>query len=184
MSKALSSHLHGILLNDLDNIDKRLRVSTSIENILRAFDKEFSLAANYPKGHGEIFRKWIETHHPGAVLFHVERTGGSRQDMCVEGAGAIYWNHKYWIEFLDQRLRYPGDNVLQENLFIILSSCEMLALARVCSIIHLSICIPTRWLVGNTQELEEFDWSVRSMGKIVDILDVVLVEIINYGSKS
>ena len=183
MTKALSSHLRGILLNDLDNIEKRLRVSTSIENILRAVDKEFSLAANYPKGHGELFRKWIETHHPGAVLLHVERTAGSRQDMCVEGAGTIYWNHKYWIEFLDQRLRYPGNNVLQENLFIILSSCEMLALARVCSIIHLSICIPIRWLAGNTHQLQEFDWSVRSMGKIVDILDIVLVQIVNDGSK-
>ena len=90
MTKALSIHLRGILLNDLDNIDKKLRVSTSIENILRAVDKEFSLAANYPKGHGELFRKWIETHHPDAVLLHVERTAGSRQDMCVEGAGTIY----------------------------------------------------------------------------------------------
>ena len=54
--------------SDLDYIDDRLQVSTNIENILRAVDKEFSLAANYLKGHGELFRRWIETHGPGAIL--------------------------------------------------------------------------------------------------------------------
>ena len=183
MTKALSNHLRNILINDLDCIDTRLRVSTNFETILRAVDKEFSLAANYPKGHGELFRKWMETHHPGAVLFHVERTSGSRQDLCVEGAGAVYWNQKYWIEFLDERLRIPGDNILQENLFIVLSSCEMIALARVCAIVHLSICLPTRWLAGNSHNLEDYNWSVRSMGKIVDMLDISLEEIVEDGSK-
>ena len=55
MTKALSSYLRNILINDLDSIDARLRVSPKIENILRAVDKEFSLTANYPKGHGELF---------------------------------------------------------------------------------------------------------------------------------
>ena len=34
---------------------------------------------------------------PRTVLFHVERTLGSRQDLCVEGPGATYWNNKYDI---------------------------------------------------------------------------------------
>ena len=107
-------------------------------------------------------------------MFHVERASGSRQDLCVEGVGAIYWNQKYWIEFLDERLRIPGDNILQENLFVVLSSSEMIALARVCAIIHLSICLPTRWLAGNSHKLAEYNWSVRSMGRIVDMLDISL----------
>ena len=94
MTKSLSKYLKVYLRSDLDCIDSRLRVSPNIESILRAADKEFSLSANYPKGHGELFHKWIEEHHPGAILFHVERTSGSRQDICVEGAGAIYWNQK------------------------------------------------------------------------------------------
>ena len=183
MTKSVSTYLKNYLGSDLDCIDSRLRVSPNIESILRAADKEFSLSANYPKGHGELFHKWIEEHHPGAILFHVERTSGSRQDICVEGAGAIYWNQKYWIEFLDERLR-TGDNILQENLFIVLSSCEMLALARVCAIVYLSICIPTRWLAGNSQKLEKYNWSIRSMGKVVDILDVALEEIANDGTKN
>ena len=148
MMKVLSNFMRDQLQDELDCIDQRLRVSPNIEMVLRAVDKEFSLCANYPKGHGEIFGKWMSKNHPGALLLHVERASGSRQDLCVEGSGALYWNRKYWIEFLDKQLRTPGDNILQENLLIILSSCEMTALARVCTIIHLSICLPTRWLAG------------------------------------
>ena len=90
MTKELSSHLRKNLINDLDSIDTKLCASPKIENILRAVDKEFSLTGNYPKGLGELFRRWMETNHPGAILFHVERASGSRQDLCVEGAGAIY----------------------------------------------------------------------------------------------
>ena len=67
------------LKDELAAIEGRLRVSTSMESLLRAIDKEFSLCANYPKGHGELFRIWMEKHHPGALLLHVVRTGGSRQ---------------------------------------------------------------------------------------------------------
>jgi hypothetical protein len=31
--------------------------------IIRAIDKEFSLSANYPKGHGELFLEWIHEHN-------------------------------------------------------------------------------------------------------------------------
>ena len=183
MNVALSDELRERLEQDLEHTDARLRVSPNIGMILRAVDKEFSLCANYPKGHGEVFKEWMEQHHPGALLFHVERASGSRQDLCVEGAGAIYWNRKYWIEFLDDRLRNPGDNILQENLFILLSSCEMIALARVCSIVHIAICLPSRWLAGNTHKLAQYDWSVRSMGRMVDLLQKALVEVAADGQK-
>ena len=175
MTKALSSDLREELHDSLANIDPRLRVTPCINSVLRAVDKEFSLCANYPKGHGELFCDWMHNHYPGVLLFHVERASGSRQDLAVEGAGALYWNRRYWIEFLDERLRTPGDNILQENLFIILSSVEMTALARLCSIVHLSICLPLRWLAGNSHKLERYNWSVRSMGHAVDCLEDALV---------
>ena len=90
ITKKLSIFLRDSMSSKIDCIDTRLRVTTNIDAILRAVDKEFSLAANYPKGHGELFGKWMDTHHPGAMLLHVERTTRSRQDLCVEGAGAIY----------------------------------------------------------------------------------------------
>ena len=123
--------------------------------MLRAIDKEFSLCTNYPKGHGELFREWIEEKCPGMLLLHVERASGSRQDLCVEGTGAVFWNRKHWLEFLDERLRTPGGNMLQENLFAILSSCERRTLDRVYSIIHLAICLPISWLARHSHALSD-----------------------------
>ena len=92
-----------------------------MDAVLRAVDKEFSLPANYPKGHGNQFKYWLHKYHPGVLLVAVERTSGSRQDLAVQGAAAIYWNRKYYVEFLNQRLQANGDNILQNNLFIVLS---------------------------------------------------------------
>ena len=68
---------------ELYEIDLPLRFSTSIESVLRDVDKEFSLCANHPKGHGELFRKWIETYHSGALLLHVESASGSHQYIVI-----------------------------------------------------------------------------------------------------
>ena len=144
MTKSLSVYLKNELGASLECIDPNLRVTVSIEMVLRAADKEFSLCVNYPKGRGDIFHELMDINYPGVLLLHVERASGSRQDLCVEGAGALYWNRKYWIEFLDGRRRTPGNNILQENLFGIFSSIEKTGLARVCSIVHLSICLPIR----------------------------------------
>ena len=48
----LQMNLFTVLCTSSDN---PFRVSTSVEALLIAFDKEFSLCANYPKGHGELF---------------------------------------------------------------------------------------------------------------------------------
>ena len=94
LTKRLSNYLNEVLACDLDAIDFRLRVSTMIDAVLRAVDKEFSLPANYPKGHGDQFKHWLKKNHPGALLVPVQRTSGSRQDLSVEGAAAVYWNRK------------------------------------------------------------------------------------------
>ena len=46
VQKALTCHLNVFLKDSLDNIDKNLRVSAAMTALIRAFDKEFSLAAN------------------------------------------------------------------------------------------------------------------------------------------
>ena len=69
-------------------------MNTSIDSLLRAVDKEFSLPANYPKGHGDWFKFWMKKNHPGALLVPVERSTGGRMDMSCEGAGAVYWNRR------------------------------------------------------------------------------------------
>ena len=178
VEKALTQHLNDYLRDSLDNIDSSLRVSSSMSALIRAFDKEFSLCANYPKGHGELFCEWMKSTHSGELLLHVERSSGSRQDIFVEGAPAIYWNREYCIEFLDEQLRIPGKgNILQENLFVILSLLEMVALSRLCSILYLCICVPVRWISGKTHTLQNHGWGARSMGLVLDILETKLDEI-------
>jgi hypothetical protein len=73
MEKSLSKYLNEMLCSSLDEIDSTLQVTTSIISaVIRAIDKEFSLSANYPKGHGELFLEWIREHYPGVLLLHVE----------------------------------------------------------------------------------------------------------------
>ena len=47
------------------------------------------------------------------------------------------------MPFLDQFLEASKDNILQENLFYILTSEEMIALTRVFAILHFTVCMPT-----------------------------------------
>ncbi len=78
----LNDFMHGHLNDSLDEIAPELRVSPNFITFARAFDKEFHLCANYPKGHGGLFRQWMKVNHPGELLWHVERAAsGGRQDM-------------------------------------------------------------------------------------------------------
>ena len=89
----------------------------------------------------------------------------------------------YYVEFLDECLEVH-DNILQENLFTVLTSVEMVALARVMAIIHYKIAMPMRWLSGNTHHMHAvgYDWSARSMGKAIDALHDALVELSEDGN--
>ena len=95
-------YLNNILALDLVNINFQYHVTTKMEAVLRAVDKEFSLPANYPKGHGDQFKYWLQEYHPGVLLVAVERAAGSRQDLAVDFAAAVYWNRKYYVEFLNK----------------------------------------------------------------------------------
>lgn len=151
--------------------------------IIRAVDNEFSLSANYPKGHGQLFLEWIREYYPGVFLMHVERTSGSRQDLCTEGAMAIFWNYPYYVEFLDTMLQKPPKqkgqevSILQQSLFVALSSEEMIALSRLFSIMQLSVCIPFRWLSGKTHELAKYKWGPMYMSQAIDTLFEKMIEL-------
>ena len=110
---------------------------------MRAFHKEFSLTANYQKGHGKRFKVWMMKHYPKEFLMHGERAMGNRQDLVTMGARPIYWNRVFNVEFLDEALRVKGAaNILQENLFTVLSSVEMIASCRFfLSYILLYVCL-------------------------------------------
>ena len=91
-------------------------------------------------------------------------------------------NYPYYVEFLDQMLRKKQKSgqkpsTLQQNLFIALTSSEMIALVRLLSILHISICMPFRWLAGKTHELQEHNWGPMSMGRVLDTLEAKLSKI-------
>jgi hypothetical protein len=135
LTKDLNVHLRA----NLDGIVPMLCVTTSMSAIIRAVDKEFSLSANYPKGHGKIFLEWIWEYYPGVLLLHLEQAAGSRQDLCTEGSMAIYINSLFYIEFLDNMLHKQvgvtdKPSILQQNLFVALRSREMIALSCLFSI--------------------------------------------------
>ena len=60
-------------------------------------------------------------------------------------------NLKYYIGFLDWQLTcVVSNNLLQPSLYITLRSVEMVVLLQVLSILHIAMCMPVRWLAGNT----------------------------------
>ena len=67
----LSKFLNEMLVYDLDKMDFRYRVSTMMDAVLLVIDKEFSLPANYPKGHADQFLHWLKKNHPGVLMVHV-----------------------------------------------------------------------------------------------------------------
>ena len=161
MEKAVVKSLNTNLRTSLDEIDPKLRVTASLSAIIQAIDKEFSLSANYPKGHGQLFLEWIREYYPGVLLLHVEHTSGSRQDLCTEGAMAVFWNYPYYMEFLGNQLHKPMKannqeaSILQQNLFVALTLLEMIAVSRLFSIMHICICMPHRWMSGKAHELRQ-----------------------------
>ena len=88
------------------------------------------------------------------------------------------------MPFLDQCLKASKDSILQENLFYILTSEEMIALTRVFAILHFTVCMPMRWLAVNTHNVGDqgYDWSVLSMGEAIDALEESIVKIEDDGA--
>ena len=101
---------------------------------------------NYAKGHGfNQFGPWLRREHPNEFILTEERAQGSRQDLCVEGATPIFIMRTYYLEFLDAKMRAPGfSNILEEFIFTVLCSAEMLAATRVAAIVDIAISKPVR----------------------------------------
>jgi hypothetical protein len=123
----------------------------------------------------------MKDNHSGELLFHVERAvSGGRQDIASMAALAIYWNRNYCVDFLEEMFVYSGkdDNILAGNLWSLLASTEMISVARLWSIFHLSIIMPIRWLAAKTHELAEHNWGYISMGRVLDKLKEDLESIV------
>ena len=47
----------------------------------------------------------------------------------------------------------------------------MVVLLQVLSIIHISICLLSRWLTGNTRDLGNYGFGYYDMGKMLDVME-------------
>jgi hypothetical protein len=92
MEKLISVFLRVVVSDSLENIPPELWVTCIFSAIARAWDKFFSLCANYPKGQGEHFAAWLRVNKPGTALYHVVGMQGSRHDLFLMAAPAIYMN--------------------------------------------------------------------------------------------
>ena len=63
MEASTNHYLKTVLTSSLDECDPKLRVKMLFGAFCRAFDKAFSLSANYPKGFGENFLEYMLEHH-------------------------------------------------------------------------------------------------------------------------
>jgi hypothetical protein len=194
-------------LSDLSDLSDLPR-----DSIFSLPPQEFSRMGNYAKGHGaNEFWPWLVRMHPKEFVLVEERAQGSRQDLCVEGAappcaagrpnhprpaacpqgalsrwpcGAVV-NYVYYSEYLDKKMRVAGfSNLLEESIFISVTSSEMIASARNAAIVDIAFSKPFRWLTGKTAQLgaRGFDWSVASMSRAAIILEGKLEELAARGA--
>ena len=133
----------------MEGIDYCFRINPNTKNIICDFDKCFILPYNYPKGNCTEFKYWCVTYHPNDAFYPVEQTTGARNDMIIEGAVPTYTNALLYKMFLEKALStLDAENILQENLFVILYSVEIISLSPLMSILHLSINFTMRLLAG------------------------------------
>eukprot|EP00966_Prymnesium_polylepis_P330697 7386316-Prymnesium_polylepis.1 len=106
------------------------RMSTDVNDLIRATGKELHAGQEYALGKGreaEAWRKSTDRTHP-----HVPYdSGNGRQDLALDGSVALYWNKIQALKFL-QGLMVPGaKNQLEKFLLRTLSCNEMTATLRV-----------------------------------------------------
>ncbi len=64
-----------------------------------------------------------------------------------------------------------------------MTSLEMLLMFCLLSILHLSACIPVRWMAVNTHTFPHHKWSPHSMGRAVDTLESSFTQVIDNRKK-
>jgi hypothetical protein len=78
-----------VLAEDLKDLPDIYRIDLGVVDLFRCIEKVFGFSANYAKGQGAEFLTWFLENCSGEYLFPIMRAyGGSRQDICVEGAPA------------------------------------------------------------------------------------------------
>ena len=151
------------------------RMSTDINDLIRAVFKELHAGGEYAKGKGREFWAWVEKHHPSAMVLPFECTNGSRQDISFDGAVPIFANRKVVLEFLKGLLVPGANNTLEKFLWRVLSCNEMTAALRVNTLWRYIFSEPARWLSGKAGALN--NWSIDSASGVLDLIEQAMVKV-------
>ena len=118
----------------------------------------------YGRGEGASkFRPWLEKNHKDKLYWHLSRVDkGTRQDSKTEGAFAAYWNRPLNVAYL-QTAAYGASDLLKGNLFVMLSSLEIVATMRGRAAYHDKFTAPLRFFSASN-DLD--GWSSLDMAQV------------------
>ena len=140
-----------------------------------------SIAEIYAKGKGASFLSWVIEKYPNRAVYVLYRADlGTRLDSTTEAALALYMNRELYLEFLHERIAAAKEeNKLENALYILLSSNEIIAAIRVRAMFHLKVTMPMRFLTNSN----DLNFSPADMGPVVDALYKFLDVAENNGDK-
>jgi len=182
MARQAEAHLQEELAESLQNFSSYERMTTNGMQLIRAVYKHLHPGGDYAKGNGVEFDSWRLEDCKSVMFMRLERAAGGRQDLEFDGSLPIFVNRPVLLQYLAPRCLAPGhENVLESFLWSVLSSVEMGALLRVNTLFDLLLSRPMRFLCGSSAQLT--DWSIYSMGAVLDEIAKGLDEIASDGHR-
>ena len=91
-------------------------------------------------------------------------------------------NIPHHLDFLIWIMTCGGDGILEKKVYIIFRSVEMVSLLRVLYILHISLCLPLRWLAGKYGNLGKYSFGAADMQNAVGLMDKDFSEITKDGN--
>eukprot|EP00965_Chrysotila_dentata_P255171 6212125-Pleurochrysis_carterae.AAC.6 len=164
MSAAGAAHLKNELEESLAEFMAFERIiSTDVSALFRAIYKKLHDEGTYAKGKGRReFIPWLQQHHGATPYIPLERADSGRQDLDFDGDVPIYFNRKVYVELLKSLIfQLDHSNILEDFIWTVLRSTEMVAFVRVCTLVDVLISRPMRWLAVKATQLD--DWSGKAL---------------------
>ena len=150
LSKKGCKHSSQHLKEELNEVDARLRVKTSMDSIVFHWTNNFVLTSNYHKGNVNALKSRMEERHLDNLLCHAPNNKVKLQDVVYARAGPAHSNRPLYMEWSCKRLRaHEKVNMLEQNTHMVLSSQATAAMFRLFVTIETSLVMPMQWFAGN-----------------------------------
>jgi hypothetical protein len=139
---------------------------------MHALAKDIGEGSNvYGLGEGVSFRAFCRKHLQGKLVLKMERVDkGTRQDSVTRSGLVAYWNRIYYVDYL-----YPfvastssSANLLQKNLYVMLTSPPVVACLRARAIMHDKVTTHLMFFSAS----ETLDWSILDFAPVIEAMVV------------